>query len=581
MIAFLNAPLVGATIRNTPTTVRKATGSYIISENTEPNWIVELYINKILVDYTTADASGAFTFKVPIVYGYSVLTLKHYGPGGEERVEERERNVPYTIMPKNEYEYGLSAGIVEDGKGTQFSKGELFYGLSRMLTVGGGIEYVSSIATNSNFIPFVKGTFQPFSRLLLNGEYAHGVRTKGLLNYHITRNVLFEFDYIQYVDGQTATFFNASKELKTKLSLPFRVSSFHGMFRFDYSQLDYKIFKYNFVNVSLSTNYKKIGINSETQLNWVDALTPYAVTNLFFSYRLKDNLVFRPSIRCNITDVSLMSYKAEIERRTLKGAFSAYYERNSIFNMDFINLNYKYDFSFARTAVSASASKNNTVLATNAQGSLAFGGRNNYIYKGPNTALSKGGIVIYPFLDLNQNGVFDKDEHLVKIGDVRINGGNPIYSNTDLLVRIPDLNAFTAYTLSFNDNDLENIAWRFKNKLYEVIIDPNQFKRIDVPVIPMGEISGTIYKEDLQGFSRMRVKIYKKDTKNLVFEMLSESDGYIYHLGLKPGEYTICVDPEQLQKLNLTATPPCRNFVIKKSEDGDIVDKLDFVLKEN
>jgi len=77
-ISSINAPIIGAVIRNSPTTVRKATGSYSICDFTEPNWTVELYINNALVDYTTADASGLYGFSVPIIYGYNSLKLKFY-----------------------------------------------------------------------------------------------------------------------------------------------------------------------------------------------------------------------------------------------------------------------------------------------------------------------------------------------------------------------------------------------------------------------------------------------------------------------------------------------------------------------
>jgi hypothetical protein len=75
-ISFINAPVIGATVRNSPTTIRKAKGFFTINEVTEPNWTVELYINNILVDYTKADASGLFVFKVPVVYGFNTLKLK-------------------------------------------------------------------------------------------------------------------------------------------------------------------------------------------------------------------------------------------------------------------------------------------------------------------------------------------------------------------------------------------------------------------------------------------------------------------------------------------------------------------------
>jgi hypothetical protein len=67
----------------------KSTGEYPISDYTEPGWTVELYVNNVIVDYQTADASGFYSFDVPLVYGTSEVMLKFYGPYGEERVEEQ------------------------------------------------------------------------------------------------------------------------------------------------------------------------------------------------------------------------------------------------------------------------------------------------------------------------------------------------------------------------------------------------------------------------------------------------------------------------------------------------------------
>ena len=112
---LLDAPVVGASISNSPNNqFEKLHGYYNINEYTEPNWTVELYINDVLVDYTVADASGLFVFKVPIVYGYTTLKLKFYGPMGEERIEERTRNVPFTFMPAKKLEYNVSGGVLQD-----------------------------------------------------------------------------------------------------------------------------------------------------------------------------------------------------------------------------------------------------------------------------------------------------------------------------------------------------------------------------------------------------------------------------------------------------------------------------------
>ncbi|EIA08544.1 hypothetical protein HJ01_02266 [Flavobacterium frigoris PS1] len=582
-ISFINAPLVGASIRNSPTTVRKAQGSYVIDEITEANWTVELYINNVLVDFTTADASGSFTFKVPIVYGFTTVKLRYYGPTGEERTEEREMNVPYTVVAPNEFEYGLSAGVVQDGDGSLFGKWDFNYGVNRILTVGGGVEYLSSLA-NNGLIPFAKATVQPFSKLILNGEYAHGVRTKGLLNYYITKDILLELDYAKYAEGQKVTLFNASEEREAKLSMPFHYKKVNGYFRLDYSQLVYDTFNYNYSNLMFSASYKQFNANASTQINWVSEKDPFITNDLVLGYRFRNNYVIRSSARYNATDSALISFSTELEKRIAKGYFSASLQRNLQSNDFYLNVGCKYDFSFARATVSGSQSKLNSGTSISARGSLAFGGGNGYIHSNNNSSVGKGGILLYPFLDLNNNGILDKGEHMVKLTTARISGGRAIFNEKDSIVRIPNLNSFTSYLIEFNDNDLDNIAWRFKHKTYKVLVDPNQFKRIDVPILSMGEISGMAYMEkenELKGIGRILIKIYEKNSDKVVAETLSEYDGYIYKLGLKPGEYRACVDLEQLSNLNFIAEPSCRYFTIKASEEGDIVDGIDFILKKN
>lgn len=61
-ISTLTSPVIGLRVTNTPTTYRQSFGTYTLSDVTEPGWLVELYVNNVLVDYKKADASGFFTF---------------------------------------------------------------------------------------------------------------------------------------------------------------------------------------------------------------------------------------------------------------------------------------------------------------------------------------------------------------------------------------------------------------------------------------------------------------------------------------------------------------------------------------
>ena len=596
-ISFINSPIVGGSIRNTPTTIRKASGYHTITDHTEPNWSVELYINNVLVDYTKADASGLYQFKVPNVYGYTTLKLKFFGPMGEERTEERTINVPYTVMPAGEFEYGLSGGMLQDSLSSRYGRAEFNYGVNRILTIGGGAEYLSSIPTNP-YIPFGTFTFQPFSKMILVGEYDHGVKARGVMDFYFRKDALLTLDYAKFVEGQLATRFNAPEERKVKLSVPFAVKKTTGFMRLDYTELVYKAFSYNQGNLMVSAYYQQFSANLANQFNWIGNMKPYFISDLALSWRLKKGITIYPSAQYNFTDGQLNTCKLALEKYIQRGNFSISYQKNLLYNDYFVNVSFRYDLPGARTNLSVSKSQNTTMTSESVQGSVAFGGGNGYAYASNNSSTSKGGLLLYPFLDLNYNGKFDKGEPMVKITNVSIMGGRVIFSEKDQIVRIPDLNAFTTYLVEFQDNDLENIAWRFKKKIYQVLIDPNQFKRVDIPVIAVGEVSGMTYlnKDNvLKGQRRILVKFFKKETKNgesktlsepdattfsrpPVAETLSESDGYLYYMGLAPGEYVVRVDPEQLKNLNMTASPAQITIKINPLAEGDVVSGLDFVL---
>ena len=293
----------------------------------------------------------------------------------------------------------------------------------------------------------------------------------------------------------------------------------------------------------------------------------------------------------------MSTIKLTLEKYIPHGNFAITYEKNLLYNDHFIYVNLRYDLPGTRTNLSISQSRSSVMTAESVQGSLAFGGGNGYIYSNNNSSMSKGGLLIYPFLDLNNNGKFDKGEQMVKITNVGIMGGKIIINKKDSIVRIPDLNAYTTYLLEFQDNDLENIAWRFRKKIYQVLIDPNQFKRIDIPVISVGEVSGMTWinkENELKGLRRISVSFYKKNNKPdrpqtlsesdaLTFSKpvagtLSESDGYLYYMGLEPGEYVARLDPEQLKNLRMSAKPEQITFKINPTREGDIVEGLNFVL---
>ncbi len=579
-ISSIYSPVVGAIISNTPTRVRKASGEYILNDYTQPNWFVELYINGVLTKFTKADASGMYTFNMPLMYGFSTLTLKFYGPMGEERSEERILNQPYNLLPAGEFEYRVSSGILQDGQKTQFARAEGAVGLNWDLTVGGGVEYLSSISSGKT-IPFLTFSALPFSKLIIKGEYAHGVRTKGLLDYYLGRSTLFEVDYTKYVEGQQAILYNYLEERKASLSIPMRYKSVSGFSRFTFRQNVYKHLTYNSTEALLSAYYRQLSANVSTYANWIDHNQAYINTNVALSFRMKKGLTLRPSAQFNLTNGTLILYKAEAEKQISRsGYLSLSYEKNQLANFRSLDLNFRYNLPFAQTQSSARLSNGSVYTTESAQGGLAFGSGGHYTHASALSAVGRGGISLLPFLDLNHNGRYDQGERKIEKLSVRINGGRVIYRENDPIIRIVGLEPFVYYMLEINENDFENISWRVKHKTLKVMIDPNQFKQIEIPVIPSGEVSGNVYlksNDGTRGLGRVLVKIDRKDGTN-VAKILSEADGYLYHLGLDPGEYIAHVDSVQLGRLRFSSDPTEIAFKIKEIDEGDVVSNLNFTL---
>ncbi|MCX6308883.1 MAG: hypothetical protein NTY32_08700, partial [Bacteroidia bacterium] len=305
-ISSVLSPVDGFMITNALTTIRKALGNYTISNYTEPDWVVELYLNNQLISYTRADATGFYSFKVPIVYGSSNVVLRFYGPNGEIRSEQKAYNMPFNLLPKGEFEYRVSGGSLLDSTGARFAKAEFNYGISRALTLGAGLEYLSSIPTHQE-VPFMNLTFQPFSQLLFTGEYAHNVRTKVTMNYSFPKNIIFDVTYARYVPGQQAIIYNYLEERAASLSIPMRLRNLTSSIRTSFRQNVYEDFTYSSGELMWTNNYKNYSmiLTNYANASAANALNLYG--NLTLATKLRKETNIRTSAQYNYLYKQLIS----------------------------------------------------------------------------------------------------------------------------------------------------------------------------------------------------------------------------------------------------------------------------------
>ncbi len=580
-ISSIYNPVIGMRLTNTPTTFRRSFGTYPLSDFTSPNWMVELYVNNVLVDYKKADSNGFFNFQVPLVYGNSAIKLKFYGPWGEERSKEQLISVPFSFMPPKEFEYTLNAGMVEDSLNSIYSRAAINYGVSRGITLGAGVEYLSTVVT-SPIIPFISLATRPFSNMLLSGEYVYGVRSKGILSYQMPKNVQLELNYTKYKPGQKAVNFNYLEERKAILTLPIIGKNFSFYNRMTYNQIVLEGTGYSTAEWLISGSLLGISSNLTNYAMFVKNSSPYIYSNLSFSLRMPYGFQLNPQAQYEYSQHELISAKASIEKYLFKkGFFSLSYENNFKSKIQSLQVSLRYDLPFAQTGFTARQTDNQTTLMEMARGSLILDAKSKFLGVNNRVSVGKGGIVFAPFLDLNCNNKRDAGEPRAYGLNIRISGGNASQNDRDTTVRVMDLEPYTKYFVELDANSFDNVAWKIHNRTMSILIEPNSLKLVEIPVAVVGEVSGMVFKEkngNQDGLGRVTINIFNLKSQ-LAGKTLSETDGYFSFLGLAPGNYEAKIDTAQLRKIHMVASPEKHSFSIKKNPEGDIVEGLDFSLK--
>ncbi len=129
--------------------------------------------------------------------------------------------------------------------------------------------------------------------------------------------------------------------------------------------------------------------------------------------------------------------------------------------------------------------------------------------------MGSGGVVFVPFLNLNNNEKFDKGEPRVEGLQLKYNRGRMIRSLRDTSICILDMEPYAAYLFELESKGFESISWQIRKPTIRITIEPNQLRRIDVPVSVMGELSGSVrLREDstLKEQGGIKICIYRSDS---------------------------------------------------------------------
>ena len=197
------------------------------------------------------------------------------------------------------------------------------------------------------------------------------------------------------------------------------------------------------------------------------------------------------------------------------------------------------------------------------------------------TNLGRGVLDVMFFLDINHNGIRDEGEPLIPDVSVNLNRGQQVLLENDTLDRFISLEPYTQHILKIDPTSLPSIYWQLEHTTLGVFPDPNQVKKLFIPVKPMAEIEGRILFDPGDGLplplNNIAVNIVD-DKGRVIHRTNSDPGGYFSYLGLAPGEYSLTFDEAQLKSLNYSSAHPKMDFTIRPTREGEFISDLELIL---
>ncbi|MDZ4261239.1 MAG: hypothetical protein U1B30_02780, partial [Pseudomonadota bacterium] len=581
------APGKGALISNHPLSQQNQFDSHSFRGNLPPGWDVELYHNDSLLAFQQSRADGQYNFDdMPLLYGMNYFKLIFYGPFGERRQEEYRFMLGQSLTPPGQFNYRLYYNEDSDDKGHSLIDFDL--GLNRQASLNFGIASLPLSDGQHDYSRFGIRSF--FSGLSLYtdsvqdqaGGNAHkvGLQTRigdvGLIwNHTLLTPTFVSADFLPSSDP-----IQRRDEVRFDSAIPPgwlpRIPASLQLYRDSYYSGEHRTQLINRLSSQLS------GLSVTNQLRWnlYSNATNATDGDLQISSRLQ-RFGVRSSLRYTL--------KPESRWTNLNIAFNGPLTGQFRFNSDFIrsftsNLN-TYTFGINRSVGRFAVGTN---LSYSSADQLTFNltlsagiGREPRQQQWLSAAqpMARSGISsLNVFLDNNLNGIRDPDEQPLDGIGFNVNGSTPALrtdaNGTAFLTNLP---IYQQTDLAIATDTLEDPLWKPQLRGIRLVPRPGHTTRIDFPITITSEIDGTVYLQKgshQQELADVSVELVAADD-SIVQNVTSAYDGFYVISAIQAGNYTLRVNPAQLQKHKLQSHAP---LPIKVGNSGNFINSINMLL---
>jgi len=560
------AGIRGAAVTNSPYVRPTYVGQLDYYGRLEPGWQLEAYSGAQLVAFDSIGPSGDYSISLPVGYGENPVDFIAYGPTGQVRRFNQTYRVVGEQLPYKQFEYGIAAGECVSTLCNGALNADVHYGLSRRVTVRGGVEGYSRDSLATLVHPYGVVTGLVGNALTLEGEaigsgWLRGaVRLEPSLNFRLAagysvfddqvaqpviapqgRRSQWLFDaFLRPIPSLASLYFQATAELDDGVDLDMSRARIQASVQADGVRLyPYARFERFAPTIGEATSHSFVGLSAYASghPSWGSVLG-----GLWF----RGDLEAGGGEGMNLAAATVAKSFGPALR--IEGG-AAWHRNNPGTTFTLSLVSYLPTLQATTTAIAPTVGAGG-VLQT-VSGALVYDNHQGRVTANPNPGLQRSGVSGTVFVDENANGRQDAGELGVPAVRVVV-GSNTALTDSMGQYHVWDIPAFEPVLVQIDSTSLDNPLYVPAFASASLQPPPNAYRQFDLPLVTGAVLEGRVVYAGTPFPGATLVLTNTANGKQT--SIATFTDGSFYVLGVKPGTYTLAVDARDLTARRLTGT---------------------------
>lgn len=565
----------GVEISNRPFLRSPELSEVLVQPDLPAGWEYEVFQGNQLLGYS--DISSFDPVEVPLRAGTTPVQVRMYGPAGEEVVTTLLYQTPVSLVQKDAIEYSVGGGDCTASCDT-FGHADVRYGVTSLITVGGGVEVFRDSA-GSRIRPyfvysFASGlrataelTYMPFelyganialfprdgSRASLRGS----ISRPGFGPISLATHNRMRWDAEALWDERIDRVGSRFSQIRFGASV---AGGLGGLDRWRVSSTG-----------SFSRGFVEARYDHDNTIARSHLLSGRAALYIPVTVR---NHTLRPLINAGLGfgDAGLRLAEAGLSVQPRSGAVintGIQWARGS--SRPTLSIGFTARTGSVQSALRAVSSSSGAASSSfMVSGSTAFA-RDGSLTFHPVARTGYAGLHGTAFIDVDGDGVFSDGDETVP-GAYLIVGTQHARTDDSGRYRVWGMHPYQAVAVALDSALTPDPSLTTVRSDIAVRPTPNMARRLDIPLVRTRELIGTVVASE-QGGTVAGISIDIQDLdRNTTTSTVTFSDGLFYISRMRPGRYRLTVSPASLQALGVTADPGTIDFTIPATGDELLVE---------